>query len=100
MDGSKLAPSDLAQVQFVHEMKLWSNRYYLLSTVAGLNVAFFLFMCLPKRVNIVANVFFAGCGFFVTRNWMLRNSLDRIYYPMEDVLKGLTNSEKEIARDD
>ena len=65
------------------------------STILGLNIGYFSYLIMKMRLYWQVAMPLAVTVWFVSRNSILRNCMDRIYYPCEEVYKKLRSLEKQ-----
>jgi len=85
---------DFAEVQLVNEVKYWATKYILLSWVGGLNVAFVGYHVLFKNLKRFIGLPLTFVVFFEARNLIMKNCMDKIYYPIEPLYQRLRSTEK------
>lgn len=76
---------DQADESFIWTLKFNTLRLISVSTLLGFNVAFFSYYLALRFLKPYVGIPLALGTFLVTRNILCRNSLERIYYPMEPV---------------
>ena len=73
---------ELADGNFVDELRFHMARIVGISYVCGLNAALFSYWLLFRKLKVYLGVPLTLCVFYQTRNLIVRNSLDKIYYPI------------------
>ena len=65
------------------------------TTVLGANLGFFSYYLLKSKLYWYYAAPLAFSVYFVSRNLMMRNCIDRIYYPGEAIYHNFRNDEKQ-----
>jgi len=86
-----------AETQLVSEVRFWAAKYIAVSWLLGLNVAFLGYHLAFKNLKRYIGVPLTVASFFVTRNLVMRNCMDKIYYPLEPLYKAMKAEEKQLA---
>jgi hypothetical protein len=81
----------------VSEVRFWAAKYIAVSWLLGLNVAFLGYHLAFKNLKKYIGVPLTVVAFFVTRNLVMRNCMDKIYYPLEPLYKAMKAEEKLLA---
>lgn len=86
-----------AETQLVSEVRFWAAKYIAVSWLLGLNVAFLGYHLAFRNLKRYVGVPLTVASFFVTRNLVMRNCMDKIYYPLEPLYKAMKAEEKQLA---
>lgn len=78
-----LSLSERADIELVDDLRTHSNQYMKISNIFGLNVGFFSYQIMKIKLHWYIALPIAFSSFFVSRNVILRNCMDRIYYSSE-----------------
>ena len=76
-----------ADIELAETLKYESSKYLNLTSVLGLNIGFFTYQALKTRLYWYVAMPLGFVTYLVSRNLMMRNCMDRIYYPGEMVYK-------------
>lgn len=82
-----LTPIEEAEKLFINEMRLWSMRYGILSYLIGMNLGYLSYHTVFKYQRSFVRLPFAFGVFWVARNYFLSKSMDRIFYPLNPIVK-------------
>jgi hypothetical protein len=86
--------NELAEVQLVAELRFWATKYITLSYILAANITFFAYHGALRHLKKYVGLPLALATFFVSRNIIMRNCMDRIYWPIEPVYKRIRGDEK------
>lgn len=91
---------DFANLELVNDLRFQTKKYTVLSTVLGLNGGFWSYHIMKTRLYWYVALPLSFGVAFVSRNLVMRNTMDRIYYPIESVYKHIRKLElKKIELD-
>jgi len=82
-----LTPVEEGEKVFINEMRMWSMRYGILSYIFGMNLGYLSYHTLFRSQRWFVRVPFALGVFWLVRNYFLTKSLDRIFYPLDPIVK-------------
>lgn len=85
-----------AETQLVSEVRFWAAKYIAVSWLIGLNVAFLGYHLAFKNLKRYVGLPLTVATFFVTRNLVMRNCMDKIYYPLHQLYKAMKAEEKQL----
>ena len=73
---------EMADGNFVDELRFQTARIVGISYICGLNAALISYGFLFRKLKLYLGIPLTLCVYYQTRNLTVRNSLDRIYYPI------------------
>ncbi len=76
---------DFADIAFMNEIRFQMTRLIGISYLVGINAALISYQCGLKRLKWYVSPILTFAVFFVSRNYVLKNCIDRIYYPLQPV---------------
>ena len=76
------------------EVRFWAAKYMLVSWLLGLNIAFFGYHFAFKHIKLYLGLPLTAATFFVSRNLIMRNCMDKIYFPLKPLYDQLKAEEK------
>ena len=79
--------SQRADMDFVNELRVWSKKYLDMTTILGLNLGWFTYQILKTSLHWYVAMPLGFTVYFLGRNVLTRNCMDRIYYSSEHVYK-------------
>jgi len=88
-------PWEQALCEFINEMWMWSYRYLLIGNIVALNVGYLTYHTIFWNLYMVARMPLAFVVGFIVRNYVLKKSIDRIYYPLDPIFKQYRAWEKQ-----
>lgn len=83
--------SERADIELVDELRHQSFKYMNLSVLVGGNIGFFMYQGMKTTMHWYIALPLSFGAYFLSRNLILRNCMDRIYYSLEPIylkLKG------------
>ena len=80
-----LSLSERADIELVDDLRTHSSQYMKMSNIFGVNIGFFSYQIMKIKLHWYIAMPIAFSAFFVSRNVILRNCMDRIYYSSEHV---------------
>ena len=86
-DPRSVSISERASIELVEDLREHASKYITLSHVGGLNVGFFVYQILKINLHWYISLPLGFSAFYVSRNILLKNCMDRIYYSSEHVYK-------------
>lgn len=90
--------SERADIELANDLKYENYKYMNLSTAIGLNVGFFSYQALKTKLYWYVALPLGFGAYFVARNIVMRNCMDRIYYPGEMVYKRYRGTDAEAGK--
>lgn len=75
-----LSLSERADFELVSELKYWTVKYMNMSTMLGANIGLLSYRVLNLSLHWYLAFPLAFSVYFLSRNFIMRNSMDRIYY--------------------
>jgi hypothetical protein len=93
----KMTMQEKAERNLVNEMKMWGQRYMLLSAVIGCNITGLLMITLFKNHGRKAKFLFSSLGGWITYSLLSSKTLDKIYYPLNPIFDKYRNLEKKYS---
>ena len=94
-DSKYLNLAERADIELANNLKYENYKYMNLSTVLGVNVGFFSYQAMKTKLYWYVALPLSFGAYFVSRNIVMRNCMDRIYYPGEMVYKRYRGTEAE-----
>ena len=89
-----------ADIELAEALKYESSKYLNLSQILGLNIGFFTYQALKTRLYWYVAMPLGFVTFLVSRNLIMRNCMDRIYYPGEMVYKRYRGTDVEKVKNE
>lgn len=80
-------------IELTNTMKFQSKKYMNCCTLLGVNIGFFSYHLLKFRLYWYVAMPIGYGIYFFSRNTLMKNCIDRIYYPLEGVYNKLRNLE-------
>ena len=77
--------SERADLETVNDIRFWTQKYMLISTILGINSGFFTYKILSLSLHWYIALPIGFATFYVSRNLIMKNSLDRIYFSLQDI---------------
>lgn len=84
-DPGALSISERADIELVNELRFWTVKYMNMSNLLGANIGFFTYRFLHLSLHWYIAAPLAFSVYFVSRNILMRNTMDGIYYSSHDV---------------
>ena len=75
--------SERANIDFINDLRFWSGKYYQLSNLIAINAGFFSYQIMRTKLYWYIAAPLAFTTAFITRNVVMRNVMNRIYYASE-----------------
>ena len=93
-DPAALSLAERADIELVDEVRFWTAKYMMMSNMLGLNIGYFTYRLLSTSLHwyVAFPLGFGAC--FVSRNFIMRNCMDRIYFSIEHVFKRFRQESK------
>ena len=73
---------ELADGNFVDELRFQMTRIISISYICGLNAAMISYWLLFRKLKVYVGLPLTLCVYFQVRNMTVKNCIDRIYYPI------------------
>ena len=89
----------MADIQLINEIKFWATKYLVLSYIGGINIAYFAYHLAFKKLRRYVGLPLTFITFFECRNLIMKNCMDKIYFPIEPLYKELRGEEKQSETD-
>lgn len=86
--------TEFAEVQLVGEVRFWATKYICLSYLLAANITFFTYHLALKHLKRYVGLPMTFALFFVSRNLLMRNCMDRVYWPLEPVYTRIRGDDK------
>jgi hypothetical protein len=74
--------SERADLETVNDIRFWTQKYMLMSTILGINTGFFTYRILSLSLHWYIALPIGFASFYVSRNLIMRNSMDKIYFSL------------------
>jgi hypothetical protein len=78
----------------VNEVRFWSTKYLSMSYLLGANFTFFAYHLAFKHLKLYVGIPLTVATFFVSRNLIMKNCMERVYWPVEGVYNRLREEQK------
>ena len=75
-------------------MRFWATKYLVLSYVGGLNISFLAWHLGIKNLKAYLGIPLVIATFFISRNFIMKNCMDKIYFPIKPIYDKLRQEEK------
>lgn len=75
-------------------MRFWTTKYYLLSWIGGANFAFFAYHLAFKHFKPFIGLPLTAVTFFLSRNLIMKNCMDKVYYPLLPLYQKMRSEDK------
>ena len=76
------------------EIRFWATKYIVLSYIGGANIAFFAWHLALKNLKPYISIPLAFVSFFLSRNFIMKSCMDKIYYPIIPIYDKLRAEDK------
>lgn len=86
--------TDFAETQLLNEIRFWAAKYVTLSYVLGANITFFSYHFAFKHMKLYVGIPLTIATFFVSRNLLMKNCMDKIYFPLYPIYQKVRGDEK------
>jgi len=78
----------------VGEARFWMTKYLFLSWLGGANITFFSYHLLFKHLKLYVGIPFTIATFFLSRNLIMKNFMDKIYFPIAPLYEKMRSEDK------
>lgn len=78
----------------VSEVRFWATKYVVLSYLGGLNLAFFAWHFGIKNLKPYIGIPLTLVTFFLSRNFIMKNCMDKVYFPIAPLYAKMRQEEK------
>ena len=92
-DSTSVSISERANIELVDDLREHSSKYLSLCSIAGLNIGFFMYQFLKTKLHWYIAMPLGFSAYFVSRNILMTNCMDRIYYSSEHVYKEIRKND-------
>ena len=89
--------ADIADRQFVNEMKFWATKYIIMSWMFGINLGFLSYHIAFKYLKAYVGIPLTFIVFFESRNFLMQRVMDKVYFPLQPIYQRLRNEEKKSS---
>lgn len=79
-------------------MRFWATKYIILAWVGGINLGFFSYHLVFRHVKRFIGLPLTFIVFFEGRNIIMKNCMDRIYYPLQPLYLRLRSLDKATTK--
>ena len=86
-DPSALSLADRADIELVNDVRFYTAKYMTMSTLLGVNIGYFSYRLMATSLHWYVAMPLGFAAYFVSRNLIMRNCMDRIYFSVEHVFK-------------
>lgn len=93
----KMTMQEKAERNLVNEMRMWGQRYMVLSAVIGCNVTGLLMITLFRNHGRKAKLLFSSLGGWFTYSLLSSKALDKIYYPLFPIFEKYRKLEQKYS---
>lgn len=93
-DPAALSLSERADLELVDEVRFWTAKYMMMSNLLGVNIGYFSYRVMATSLHWYVAAPLGFATFFVSRNLIMRNCMDRIYFSIEHVFKRFRDESK------
>ncbi len=92
--GPPVTLSEMADRQMVSELRFWATKYIIMAWIGGVNLGFFSYHLVFKHFKMFIGLPLTFIVFFEGRNLIMKNCMDKIYFPLEPLYKRLRALDK------
>jgi hypothetical protein len=86
-DQNALSLAERADLELVDEVRFWTAKYMMMSNVLGANIGYFSYRLMATSLHWYVALPLGFGAYYVSRNLIMRNCMDRIYFSLEHVFK-------------
>lgn len=86
-DPTALNIADRADMELVNDVRFYTAKYMTMSTLLGVNIGYFSYRLMVTSLHWYVAMPLGFACYFVSRNLLMRNCMDRIYFSVEHVFK-------------
>ena len=92
--GPPVTLADSADMQLVNELRFWATKYIILAWIGGINLAYLSYHVAFRHLKRFIGLPLTFIVFFEGRNMLMKNCMDKIYYPLEPLYQRLRKTDK------
>lgn len=96
----RMSMIEQAEYNFVNDIKLWGQKYAVLSCTLGINFSVLLFYTIFRNHHRFARSWFSLLGGWIVYVYLTGKALDKIYYPLQPVFKKYRELEKKYGSEE
>ena len=85
--------SERADLELINEVRYWTAKYMNMSTLLGANIGFLTYRVLVTSLHWYVALPLGVASYFVSRNLIMRNCMDRVYFSTEHIFKRYRSAE-------